>query len=763
MITRPAAGFDCHARMRGRFSRGQGQQGQALILGLLLTAAVATAFVRYFDVGMVVAEKARQDHALDAAAYSGALVQARALNMLSYINRTQVAHQAAMAHLVTLGSWAHFAGTEAIQALAANPPAYVIGMHFGPEHAAAYLAALKAAGLEHSASEHGTLASAYAEHDRISRAVLQAVSSAVAANLPSVRDRAMREVLAASYPGESGFDLSVTEDAVPGFLAAHAGNPRLRPFLHDVTGLYRFLDPRDHTARSLFPVDARCPARRHELRRRGRTLLDEGGYWQSMDTQSYHAVRSNRWIGCYFREYSMAWGWVHPRESVLMETPYVEDPPENFADQDFWRWVRESTSWDISGGNANPLANSRAHAARRQWPGGGLPVFYDLASAHGGSTAHFHVSLKRNGREGLQLTSQSAAESYFRRPHARGDGQRELPNAFHPFWQARLRPAGKPDHQSRRKPRLPVFGRPPGRAACRPPGPQGGRFPRGGQRGQALVESLVAMLALAVLWVAIHWLAHYQDMALSATHASRHAAFLASRADPGHIDHAEALDQRFFSGSAHRWTDRRGMRLLDPQSGVHSSWHRHNPLPAWAQPGVATPYADTLRRDWSVDDRGVLRARVALDFSPLDRASGLPDGPLRLSQFDQPYAPFARSISILTGAGHAVSDSDAQARVAASQLAWGGPAAASRAAGAAVAALAHGTDAGWGRSGPQFDWLQPWQGRVPPHAIDASGGGNATGQGNERGGAELASGTRPVGQAAVTGPGFLLPKDERSQ
>ena len=45
------------------------------------------------------------------------------------------------------------------------------------------------------------------------------------------------------------------------------------------------------------------------------------------------------------------------------------------------------------------------------------------------------------------------------------------------------------------------------------------------QCGQALVESLVVLPVLAVLWVAIHWLAHYQDMALSATHASRFAAF----------------------------------------------------------------------------------------------------------------------------------------------------------------------------------------------------------------------------------------------
>lgn len=413
------------------------QQGQVLVLGMVLAGAVALAYVRYFDAGMTVAEKARQDHALDAAAYSGALVQARALNMLAYIHRAQMAHQVAMAHLVTLGSLAHFAGTEARRVLAANPPAYVIAMHFGADHGAAYLAAAKAAGLEHWAGEHEMMGAAYAEHDRLSRSVLASAAASVAADLALIRDRAVHEVLAANYPAESGFNISVTDELSSGFLATYAGDPGLRPFLGELTSLYRFLDPRDHTERSRFPVDARCPARRHELRRRGSTVLDETGRWQSVDTQSYHAVRSNRWIGCYFREYAMGWGWIAPRQSVLAGVPYVEDPPENFADQDFWRWVREATSWDISGGNANPLANSWAHSDRKEWPGGGLPVYQSFAHSEV-RAAYFKVVLKRPGRKGIELTSRAAAEAFFRRPHPRSDGRRELANLFHPYWQARL-------------------------------------------------------------------------------------------------------------------------------------------------------------------------------------------------------------------------------------------------------------------------------------------------------------------------------------
>lgn len=414
------------------------QEGQTLVLGMLLAGAVALAFVHYFDTGMAAIDQARQEHAIDAAAYSAALVQARSLNMLAYINRTQVAHQVAMAHLVTLGAWAHFAGMSGKRASMNNPPAYVIGMHFGPGHAAAYLAAVQAVGLDLHAHEQGALAAAYMEHDRVTRTVLASAASRVVNELSATRDEALLEILRAHYPDDASLSVNVAYDSLPAFLAAYAGNPRLRPFLAEVTDLYGFLKPRDHTTRSLIPVDPRCPMRRHELRRRGTTVVDEEGRWQALDTQSYHALRSNRWIGCYFREYAMGWGWVPPRGAGHVDAPYVEDAPENFGDQDFWRWVHAATSWDIIGGNANPLANSWAHATRRQWAGGGLPTFHDLASPRSLPSAAFAVKLQRRGRNDIRHVSRSAAESYFRRPHARQDSRRELPNLFHPYWHARL-------------------------------------------------------------------------------------------------------------------------------------------------------------------------------------------------------------------------------------------------------------------------------------------------------------------------------------
>lgn len=236
------------------------------------------------------------------------------------------------------------------------------------------------------------------------------------------------------------------------------------------------------------------------------------------------------------------------------------------------------------------------------------------------------------------------------------------------------------------------------------------------QRGQALVESLAALLGLAVLWVALHWLAHYQDAALSATHASRHAAFLASR---GNLDDSvQAVAGPFFTGSAHRWTDRRSQEILDPGTSVKRLGRRMPPLSELAQPGAGLTHAAALRRDWSLEDTGILRAEVSVDFK--QSLGSQPDADpslLQLRVFDLPYPSLARSTSILTGAGHAVSDTDVQSRVAASSLAWSAAHAASRLAGSEVNLRAEGVEAGWGRAAAGFDWLQPWSGRVPGHLV----------------------------------------------
>src|SRR5690606_37436303 len=147
----------------------------------------------------------------------------------------------------------------------------------------------------------------------------------IVVGLPSARLSAMQVVLGQNYE-PVGFDLSITEDNWPGYVSRIAGQ-QLRGLVHEITGVYDFLDTRDHTASNPWVVDARCPGLRHELRRRGVTTLDPAGRWQSVDTQSFHALRSNRWIGCYYREYPMGWGWIPTAAGQALAAPHVSDPP----------------------------------------------------------------------------------------------------------------------------------------------------------------------------------------------------------------------------------------------------------------------------------------------------------------------------------------------------------------------------------------------------------------------------------------------------
>jgi len=84
-------------------------RGQALPIGLaLLALSIFTGFV-LFNTAQVSTDKMRLSNAADAAAYSGLLWQARAMNFQSYTNRAMVANQVSIAQAVTLHSWINYA------------------------------------------------------------------------------------------------------------------------------------------------------------------------------------------------------------------------------------------------------------------------------------------------------------------------------------------------------------------------------------------------------------------------------------------------------------------------------------------------------------------------------------------------------------------------------------------------------------------------------------------------------------------------------
>lgn len=241
------------------------------------------------------------------------------------------------------------------------------------------------------------------------------------------------------------------------------------------------------------------------------------------------------------------------------------------------------------------------------------------------------------------------------------------------------------------------------------------------QQGQALVECLVATLALAALWVSVSWLGQYQDIAMSVTHAGRHAAFLASRLGLENAQESaegRALTLRYFTGDAHRWKDRRGMTVIDPSLAVHVAWQRLAPLADAGQPGGASPSLVDLRRDWHVQDEGRIQTSVRVQFEKSMPPAETGAQPLGLDMRDARYPTLQRSAYILAGSGHAASDATVQAGVMRSGRAWSSAYGTSRSIGGLAVLQAAPVDMAWNRPMPDFDWLQPWSGRVPDHLLE---------------------------------------------
>ena len=152
--------------------------GQALVPALLLLSLCGVAWAALYNLGQVAAARARLTHAADAAVYSAALEQARTLNLLAYINRAQIAHQVAMAHLVTLATWARFADTEAQRHAMGNPPAYLIGSLFGAKAQMSYMAGRPTGDAAQEAAR------AYQAHDDLVHGTLLHVARQAISALP---------------------------------------------------------------------------------------------------------------------------------------------------------------------------------------------------------------------------------------------------------------------------------------------------------------------------------------------------------------------------------------------------------------------------------------------------------------------------------------------------------------------------------------------------------------------------------------------------
>ncbi|MFK7860459.1 MAG: Tad domain-containing protein [Granulosicoccus sp.] len=116
------------------------ERGQVLPLGLVLIVMCIVGAMMLFNTSRVASDKMRLANSADAAAYSGALWQARALNYQAYANRAMVANQVAIGQAVSLQSWMKYAAMISQNLATALKPVPVLNMVTGGIDSAVVLA-----------------------------------------------------------------------------------------------------------------------------------------------------------------------------------------------------------------------------------------------------------------------------------------------------------------------------------------------------------------------------------------------------------------------------------------------------------------------------------------------------------------------------------------------------------------------------------------------------------------------------------------------
>ena len=412
------------------------QQGQVLALLLMLMAALLGSLLFVFNSGQVVSAKLRLVGAADAAAYSGALAEARSLNFQSYMNRAIVANEVAVAQFVSLRSWSGYVGQLLQRAATLGtlvPPVGAVLRSISQVWNNVDRGLQRALPLLESSASHwnvDVLSSAeYLSEAQTAATVGGLARDVAAANVPAPGVAALgREFVAANILRWRQYTES----------HARVGEQRSR--LRNLV-----MDSRDGFTRSRDWTVGVPPL--VAVRKRGGTDLIGYDSWRGMDTL---AVRELSLFG--HRENPLAWNAAENRQRPAYARgehggSYRDNPrTSGYADDE----LRARNSYaglpayrDVrlgSGANrSRPLAPLRFDVEVHQ---SGRTIGTSDVILNGAATVVPNEDPKRvqPSYHAGQVYALSAAQVYFRRPVGRADRRPELASLFNPYWQARLAP-----------------------------------------------------------------------------------------------------------------------------------------------------------------------------------------------------------------------------------------------------------------------------------------------------------------------------------
>lgn len=460
--------------MTWQYERDPSQSGAAMLLGLLMLAMSVMALQHMVLITKWVLSQHLLNRAAQAAVLSGAHYQARVLNTHALINRTQMAHQVAMAHLITVASALHQAQQMQIQVRRNNPPLYLIGAFFGPHHAAAYAAAKLLVPTQSSgALRHLKLA--FHSHDAIIQKQLKRQRELLINELDNQTQHVIQNTLMQNLKRDGfqasifslfnvNFDktiqLKVTQNGVTSQDVLKDENlNQWQPWLDQVIGRHDYLKPRNDSVRNFWVIDPKCPHVQHALRRQGETKIHASGYYEATDSLSFHARRKVHPVICYLREYPMGWAKVSTESSNLVFDK-KQGAPRRFNQSTFRQWAQgaiNNVGW-LVGIPRNSLASAWASRQRQTWQAHDTPEPATLKNANKPFTLSINVELDQDwfakplsrvhwhtlGLSRLskkmgpkRLFTQASAQVYFSKINESDQHNRTPSFLYQSFWQAK--------------------------------------------------------------------------------------------------------------------------------------------------------------------------------------------------------------------------------------------------------------------------------------------------------------------------------------
>ncbi len=459
------------AKVTGRRVGGApaAQHGQALVLGLLFVFAIAGVGLFMFNSGRAVDEKMRITNAADTAAYSVALMEARALNYHAYANRALVANQVAIAQAVSLISWLQYfeSGRNNLDRLSGVISSWIFDPAEYPR-LAQLLATLGAAAHAGGGSDAGIsslqhlLTRLISAHDAASSAISASQLIMQASLASGNAQRALAANLLAEVDADLEVELNPASHDYPVFVRRYgrtgsSGDERGR--LADVVMRSRdeFTRARSWNIRG---PDIPLLQRNVRLKRRGGTDLIGYDEWRALDTLEHEGQR--------LRRTSWGWRWRWRRTPIAGAAASLGASGE----ADPRRGIHGNSYRDnaiTSARLAEPsMVALRSAGARFS----GLPATHDLrqlgvdGAQRSGLTlrvAKRRERLRTSGGSSIiqpagrlqqfdrpipsrEMAAIARAEVFFDRPHPRSDGRTELPSLYSPFWQVRLANPTAADH-----------------------------------------------------------------------------------------------------------------------------------------------------------------------------------------------------------------------------------------------------------------------------------------------------------------------------